>query len=74
MPGATFDKSSVVVLFDHKKVYVPAVETLISIEPLGTVQDVLEMAELLRMNGALLFEMVAEVAEVQPLEPVTVTL
>ena len=74
MPAPTFDKSSVVALFDHKKVYAPAVETLISIEPLGTVHDVLAMAELLRVNGALLFDTVAEVAEVQPLEPVTVTL
>ena len=74
MPAPTFDKSSVVALFDHKKVYVPTVETLISIEPLETAHDVLAMAELLRVNGALLLATVAEVAEVQPFEPVTVTL
>ena len=73
MPAPTFDKSSVVALFDHKKVYVPAVDILISIEPFGKVQDVLAMAKLLKVNGALLLATVAEVAEVQPLEPVTVT-
>ncbi len=74
VPADRLLKSSVIALFDHKYVYVPATETVISTAPFPATQDVLGMAEDVTENGALLFVTVAEDVDVQPFAPVTVTL
>ena len=73
MPAATFNKSSVVALLDHKKVNVPAVTTVRLMAPLGAAQAVLGVVEVLRVIGVVLLVTVNESVEEQTLPAVTVT-
>jgi hypothetical protein len=73
VPEIRFCKSSEDAPLDHKKIYVPAGETVRSIEPLGELHDVLGPAEPVKVKVEFVLLISKAAVLVQPSSPVTVT-